>query len=103
VIRLPSTFLGAVSTWIKYGKLTFSPGVQARLVTFSEKDREARYFIGDYTSTGYEDDESWLGDHLRVEAEYGKVRIEFVDEEREMMSIGKGASRKKGLFSRLSS
>jgi hypothetical protein len=99
VVRLPLTFVGTVSTWLKYGKLTFSPDVQARLMTFSEQNNEGRFFIGDHASLGYEDDESWLGDHLRVEAEHGRVKIEFVHEE--APTPGKGSSSKKGFFSRL--
>ena len=55
-----------------------------------------RHFIGDYASSGYEDDESWLGDHLRVESEYGRIKIEFIDE------VGEASSpSKRGFFSRL--
>lgn len=100
-VHLPSTYVGTVSTGIKNGDLKFSPAIHKRLVTFSEKNKEARFFIGDYASLGYEDDDTWLGDHLRVESHNGRVMVDFVDEESEASPRGKSSSNGKGFFSRL--
>ena len=67
-------------------------------MTFLQKNRDGEFFIGDYTSTGYTNDESWTGDYVRIQAEYGKVKIEFVDE---VSALDPGPSRKKGFFRKL--
>ncbi|KAF8510101.1 hypothetical protein JB92DRAFT_3144481 [Gautieria morchelliformis] len=79
-VRIPPTYFGTVSTGLKNGQLAFSPAVQARLTTFSERDGDGNYFIGDYASSGYQGDTTWLGDHLRVESENGRVSVDFVNE-----------------------
>jgi hypothetical protein len=93
-LRIPSTFEGPVSTMLKNGKLTFTPAVQARLTTFSENGPEGRYYIGDYAGSGYEGDETWTNDAVRVEDTNGSVKFAFADE------VQEATSDRKGFFSR---
>ncbi|KAF8590729.1 hypothetical protein K439DRAFT_1627469 [Ramaria rubella] len=79
-VRLPPTFEGSISTNLEWGKLVFSTAIQARLTTFSENGSEGRFFVGDYAGSGYENEETWLGDHLRAQTRNGRVRISFLDE-----------------------
>ncbi|KAF8590730.1 hypothetical protein K439DRAFT_1328929, partial [Ramaria rubella] len=79
-LRLPPTFHGPVFTDLKNGTLTFSPAMQARLTTFSMRDPEGRFFLGDYVGSGYENDVTWSGDHLCAEAHNGQVKICFSNE-----------------------
>ena len=87
---------------MKNGSLRFDSAVQPRLRTFSEVNGEGRFFLGDYLNSGYEDDETWLMDHIRVEAHNGSVRIKFTEDNSDGSSEGKGKeSGAKGFLSRL--
>jgi len=81
--------------------------VQEHLQTFSEIKNEGLFFIGDYVATGYEGDETWLMDYIRVESDNGSVKISFTEEDEEQTLSGsdrkgKGkAPNRKGFFSTL--
>ncbi|KIJ29825.1 hypothetical protein M422DRAFT_268696 [Sphaerobolus stellatus SS14] len=97
-IRIPSTYIGPISTMIKYGSLNIDTALRPKFQTISEIDEEGRFFLGDYISAGYENDETWLMDHIRVESHYGGVNIAFIEEDGG--EKGKEASQK-SFFSRL--
>ena len=80
-MRIPSTFTGPISTHRRNGKLVFTPAIQARLATFSEQDREGRFFLGDYAASGFNAEESWMADALRLESVNGKLTIAEIDEQ----------------------
>ncbi|KIJ23211.1 hypothetical protein M422DRAFT_276259 [Sphaerobolus stellatus SS14] len=96
-LRIPQTYIGSISIKMKNGSLKFDSELQTKLHTFSVVGEESRFFFGDYISAGYENDETWLMDHIRVEAN-GSVNIAFI--EVEDGGKGKEAS-EKGFFSRL--
>ncbi|KAF8526596.1 hypothetical protein BU17DRAFT_40458 [Hysterangium stoloniferum] len=102
-VHIPSTFIGTISTVMKNGGLHFSAAVQARLTTFSERNGEGRFFIGDYVESGYDTDETWLMDHLHIDAHNGNVKIKFNDEDDvgADSSKGKGGANGKGFFNRI--
>ncbi|KIJ42407.1 hypothetical protein M422DRAFT_31345 [Sphaerobolus stellatus SS14] len=96
-LRIPQTYTGTISTKMKNGSLKFDSKLQTNLHTFSVVGEESRFFLGDYISAGYENDETWLMDHIRVEAHNGGVKIAFIEEDG-----GKGKEAcGKGFFSRL--
>jgi len=103
-VRIPPAFIGTVSTRLKNGKLRFSNEIQERLSTFSEVKHEGRFFIGDYAASGYESDETWLMDHIRIEADNGDVKVSFLNDEPFDNFKGKGKGKEsggKGFFGRL--
>ncbi|KIJ42412.1 hypothetical protein M422DRAFT_143050, partial [Sphaerobolus stellatus SS14] len=79
-LRIPQTYTGTISTKLKNGSLKFDSDFRTKLHTFSVVEEESRFFLGDYISAGYENDETWLMDHIRVEAHNGSVKIGFIEE-----------------------
>lgn len=85
-IYIPRKFTGPVTTRTTHGSVTFAPSVQEQLRTFSEVASEAKYFIGDYVSTGYENEETWLMDQLFVQTTNSSIRIYYADDESDQAS-----------------
>lgn len=94
-VRIPATFTGPISTRRRNGKLVFTPAIQARLTTFSDQQHEGHFFVGDLAASGFETDESWMADAVRLESVNGKLTIAETDEQ----ATAPGSN--KGFFSRL--
>lgn len=76
------------------GQVQFHSEVQQHVTTLSEVHDEGCYFIGDFATHGYRDEETWHMDHLYIEAQNGGATIIFADDE---PPNGTG----RGFFSRL--
>ncbi|KAF9458399.1 hypothetical protein BDZ94DRAFT_1270843 [Collybia nuda] len=77
-IYLPRTFHGllAIKTW--NGSTKFSAEASTEITTFSDIDKVHRCFIGDFSE--WQDQESWTGDEVTIEAKHGSVKVLYDDE-----------------------
>ncbi|GJJ10272.1 hypothetical protein Clacol_004498 [Clathrus columnatus] len=79
-VNIPQTFTGSVVAKLNKGTIKFGTEIHSQLAVLSEQNNESRYFIGDYLTTAYRDDESWPMDYLYVESQTGTISINFVKE-----------------------
>lgn len=89
-ICIPSTFIGSIHARMLSGQVQFSPDVQQHVTILSEVDNERRYFIGDFTANGYQDEETWHMDHLYIEAQNGNATIQFASDEPSLNGTSRG-------------
>ncbi|KZS91107.1 hypothetical protein SISNIDRAFT_414427, partial [Sistotremastrum niveocremeum HHB9708] len=89
-VLLPRSFAGPINTQKVMGKVKLSPEIQPLTFTFSERGDNGKYFLGDYESCGYgeEDTKTWDGDELSLETVNGDLSVWYVDEERPQAKKG---------------
>ncbi|KZT40890.1 hypothetical protein SISSUDRAFT_416211 [Sistotremastrum suecicum HHB10207 ss-3] len=79
-VFLPPSFRGPITIGGVTRSLIFSPGIQSKLMTFSERDDQSSHFLGDYPQGGIGPDEKWEGDELSLTTGFGKIRLYYLGE-----------------------
>lgn len=83
-VYLPRDFIGTLTSSTNNGRLDLSEGIKRNYNVFSDDQRAAKGFIGDWSSSGYGDavqmGAAWTGDELVVGSRNGAVKVSYVDE-----------------------
>lgn len=98
-VWLPRDFQGSISIYAKHGSVNISDALLERVAFSNEADHTQRLFIGDLAT--FSDEEGGnKGDELKVWAQWGRVRMRFVDE-LDADVLGEEKGKGKGLLSRM--
>ncbi|KAG1729510.1 uncharacterized protein EDB91DRAFT_811235 [Suillus paluster] len=92
-VTLPRSFHGLLLLSTRHGSVSLADTLSENCTHLSQVDLTRRYFVGDLSMVN---DSDWTGDELRVEAEHGRIRVKYIEEDTKADHTSKG-----GLLTRL--
>ncbi|KAG8950323.1 hypothetical protein FRC04_007765 [Tulasnella sp. 424] len=83
-VYLPRDFTGPITSSTDNGGLDLSNAIKQNYTPFSEDQKVAKGFIGDWSSSGYGEamqaGAEWTGDELVADCKNGRVKLYYIDE-----------------------